>query len=167
MPGGTKSQNRKGHGLSKPRAAGSLKEAAAQLVVLCGGQTRAAELCRVSRSQVARYTDDSDDAIAVHMPADVIICLEEHANDPVVSRYLASRTGHALLPLDPAITPNTYPALLARIGKETGQMFGEASAAMRDGRLAPKERGRVRREAIELMTAIAALVADIDHGDET
>jgi regulatory protein CII len=159
MPGGKRS-------ISKPRAPGSLKEAQAQLVVAIGGQTRAAELCRVSRSQVARYTDDSDESIAVHMPADVIACLEQHAAEPIVTRYLASLTGHALLTLADDATRATYPQLLSRIGKETGQMFGEAAAALADGRLAPKERGRVRREAVELMTAISALVADIDHGDD-
>jgi len=168
MPGGaaTNNRNRKARGLSTPRAPGSLKEAQAMLVVACGGQTRAAELCRVSRSQVARYTDDSDDSNAVHMPADVIRCLEQAAKDPLVTRYLASCAGHALLPLGDGVTRESYPQLLSNIGKETGQMFGEAARALGDGRLAPKERGRVRREAVELMTAIAALVSDIDHGDE-
>jgi len=148
-------------GPSRPRPPGTLKAAVAALIDACGGQQRAAELCRVGKSQLGRYTlDDCPDQI----PADVIECLEAIARDPVVTRYLASRANHALLALEP-LTHATYSVLLSNIGKEGGEFFAEAALALVDGRLSPNEAGRVRAQAVEQVTALMAMIADIDRGD--
>lgn len=160
-------------GMAKPRPAGSLKDAVAQLVAACGNQVEAARVCResmmfrgsLSHQTVAAYTDDG--RADRHMPVDIVAALEAKANDPIVTRYLASRAHAVLLPLDPAMTQASYAVLLSAIGKETGEFFAEAAQALADGRLIGSERGRARAQAVEAMTALAAFVADIDQGDIT
>ena len=80
----------------KPRRPGTLKEAVADLVYTCGGQGESARLCRVSKAQVNRYTDDSDDNAKVHMPVDIVALLEEHCGEPIVTRFLAAERNRAL-----------------------------------------------------------------------
>lgn len=150
----------------KPRAAGSLKEAVAELVLACGGQVEAARLCRVSKSQIARYTDDSGDNETAHIPADVVACLEVSCGQPIVTAYLASLTRHALIDLAPVTLTKPYAVLLSEIGRDDGKLFAEAAAALLDGRLDARESGRVRKRALELYRALSALIAHIDAGRE-
>jgi hypothetical protein len=150
--------------LYKQRKAGSLKEAVAELVLACGGQTEAAELSRVSKSQIARYTDESGDNEIVHMPIDVVAVLERASGDSIVTRYLASLSGCTLIDLDPAPLTKPYPVLLSEIGRDEGKMFAEAAGALADGRLDAGEAGEIRRRALELSKALAALIAHIDAG---
>jgi hypothetical protein len=150
-------------GFYKVRAPGSLKEAVAQLVLACGGQRRAAELCRVSSPTLAQYTDDSGDNETRHMPVDVVAALEQSVGDPIVTRFLASHASCALVDLSPSTLARPYPLRLADIGKETGEFFAEAAKDIADGKLDEKEAGRVRREALQMAAALMALVGDIDR----
>jgi hypothetical protein len=151
-----------GRSLYKTRTPGSLKEAVAQLVTLIGGQKGAAELARVGRAQIARYTDDSGENETVHMPVDIVGVLEQASGDPLVTRFLASLSGCVLLDLSPRGGP--YALALAKIGEETGQLFAEfARALANDGAFDEDEAGRVRREACDAMNALACLVAEIDR----
>lgn len=146
--------------LYKPREPGSLKSAVAELVTACGGQGPSAELSRVSRSQIARYTDDSGEHETVQMPADIVLALERACGDPVVTRYLAGVQGHALIDLK-ARTDEPYGVVLARVGKETGELFAAAAQALSDRRMDRREAGRVKHEAMQLMAACAGLLRDL------
>lgn len=150
-------------GLQKPRMPGSLKEAVADLVAACGHQSDVANLVRVSRSQLNRYTDDSDDNANVHMPVDIVLALERHCGAPIVTRYLASVQAHALIGVNvtESATHEPYPKVLSRIGRETGRLFAEATDAMASGKLSPRAAGNVRREALALIAACACLLSDL------
>lgn len=144
----------------KERQPGSIKEAVATLVVACGGQAEASNLCRVSRAHIARYTDDSTEHEFTHMPVDIVALLEAHCGDPIVTRYLAMRAGALLVQLHgPHDEP--YSKLLAAIGRETGRFYAEACEALGSGAMTAKHAGRVMRDALKLAGAIAALIADL------
>lgn len=153
-------------GLQKPRMPGSLKEAVADLVAACGHQSDVARLVRVSRSQINRYTDDSDENANVHMPVDIVFALERHCGNPIVTRFLASSQARVLL--DVKVTEEhhqSYAAVLSKVGRETGRLFAEATSAMVDGRLSPREAGKVRREALALIAACACLLSDLGSAE--
>jgi hypothetical protein len=148
-------------GLQKPRMPGSLKEAVADLVAACGHQSDVASLVRVSRSQLNRYTDDSDENASAHMPVDIVLALERHCGNPIVTRFLASNQARALVDINVTESRAAYPLVLSRIGRETGRLFAQATAAMADGKLNERETGKVRREALALMAACACLLSDL------
>ena len=148
-------------GAYKEREPASLKDAQTRLVEACGGQVAASALCRVGKSQIHRYTDESDEHQFDHMPVDIVLVLERACGDAIVTRYLAAVQGHVLVDLSEAAKHQPYPAVLSRIGQETGELFAEATRALADGTLSASERPRVRAEALQLMGACAALLSDL------
>lgn len=152
-------------GLQKIRRPGSLKEAEAELVQACGGQSASAEFARVGKSQLARYTDDSGDNETVHMPADIVEVLERACGEPIVTRFLAAASGHVLIDCDPIALAKPYPVLLSAIGRDSGELFAECAKALADGTLRADERGRVKRELNQLLHAAACFRAELDRSE--
>lgn len=147
-------------GAYKPREPGSLKEAETALVGACGGIKRAAQLSRVEKSQMARYTDPACDD--THMPADVVRALELHCGAPHVSRFLVMAAGYVALKVPQKEDRKALMRHLGAIGRKNGQLYGDACEALADGRLSPRERAKVRGEALKTITALSALVGDLD-----
>jgi hypothetical protein len=146
----------------KHREPGSLKQAVAELVARCGGQVRCSELCRVNKSQLHRYTDDSDENQFTHMPVDVVLVLERHCGDAIVTRFLAAEQSAALILLSGAVEP--YHLVLSRIGAETGKLFSEGCKNLASGKL-PANAGTMRLEALKIMAACSDLLRDLAPRD--
>jgi hypothetical protein len=142
----------------KSRDPASLKEAVARLVNLTGGIEAAAKISRVSKSQIARYTDPAHDDC--HMPVDIVRALEINGGDPVVTRYLASEAHALVVPLHPEKDHEPYASRLARIGREQGKFFGDACELIAKGRT-PKNAAHVLKEAMYLAAALAAFIGDL------
>lgn len=142
----------------KPRESGSLKEAVAQLVMACGGQREAAGLTRVSPAQMARYTDDSEDNTLCNMPVDIVRVLEHESGRPIVTRYLAAIEGRALLDLELPILDVTPAEKLAHVAEKSGKLLADAARALEHNRFDPKRAPLVRKECLEAMAAITALL---------
>ena len=148
----------------KPRRPGTLKEAVADLVYTCGGQGESARLCRVSKAQVNRYTDDSDDNAKVHMPVDIVALLEEHCGEPIVTRFLAAERNRALIELSPKRNEPAH-EVLAGVAEENGRLLARAARDLANDRFDPKGAAKVKREALRAMNAIAALVEALPQGE--
>lgn len=142
----------------KEREPASLKEAIAELINRCGGIEGAAKKTRVSRSQIARYSDPAHDD--VHMPVDVVRALELACGEPIVTRYLASELGALLIPLHPKPDAPHYSEHLAQLGREGGKLYGEAAEMLGRGKT-PKKAALVLREAMKTATALAELISDL------
>ncbi|HWY14403.1 MAG TPA: phage regulatory CII family protein [Rhizomicrobium sp.] len=143
----------------KPREPGSLKEAVSLLVMACGGQGEAAKLSRVSRAQIARYTDDSDDNALIHMPVDIVLALEEHCGDMIVTRWLALAQKKIVIDVgDTVPCTMNLSEQIARVAEESGRVMADAARALEHGRFDPKKAPRVRRECIETISALSRLL---------
>ena len=132
-----------------------LKRAARQLVDAVGGGARGAGLCRVRQQDLSDY--GNRDQAARFMPADVIAALEAVAPRPFVTEALAIEAGFTLFRLpDAAAVGGDWPSLLARFGKESGEVVAKVATHALDG-LSARE---VRSSGIieEIDQAIAVLV---------
>lgn len=143
------------------RPAGSLKEAQQHLVEACGGLDRCEQISRIGRSQIARCTSAAPEHETVHLPIDVIDCLEALCGQPIVTRWMTARHHALLVPLPPK-SPAPYLKHLCDIGKDTGALFAKANDALADELMTPKEAGAVKREAMRLATGLAALMSRLD-----
>lgn len=119
----------------KIRTAGTLKAAAAGLIEACGGFPAAARIARVGRSQLFRYTDDSEENAGINIPVDVVDTLEGYCGVPAVTEWLAHQRGHLLVPvaLDPA--GETLHEDVAEIAEHAAKLFAEFARAVKDGRI--------------------------------
>lgn len=75
----------------------SVEAVTQRLIDACGGFRAAAAAARVGKSQLHRYTDPRETEGDAFMPADVILSLEMQCGDPIMTRYLAAWTAHALV----------------------------------------------------------------------
>lgn len=147
----------------KEREPGSLKEAVAELVANCGGQVAVSQFLRVSKSQIHRYTDDSDENQFTHMPVDLVARLERHCGDPVVTRWLAAAAGFAVIDIASGPPHEPYHQVLGRIGRESGELFAEGCKQLAAGRH-PKDIGRLKREALRVVRACCELIGELHSG---
>lgn len=149
----------------KVREPGSLKEAVGLLVYMCGGASRASEMMpgRVSGSQINRYTEDSEANATMHMPVDVVRCLERACGTPVVTSYLAMAARSLLVALPGAGREHGYLESLGEIGEETGDLFRTITGALADGKVEPGEAAEMKARALQLATGLAVLVARLDR----
>ncbi|MGQ9370570.1 hypothetical protein [Azospirillum sp. A39] len=148
--------------LYKRRTHGTLKGATAALVEACGGIKRAAELARVGRSQMHRYTDDSDEHAGVAMPADVIAMLEGTCRTPCVTEYLAAQLG--LLLFDPEPAPDGDDDVskdIAAIAGHASRLFGDFAAAYSDHRLSRAEAARLLSSGDAMVRAYMTMRSDL------
>ena len=126
----------------KRRRPGSWKEATAELVRLAGGAEAAAEIVRVGKTQLQRYTDPAEPSYA--MPIDVVIALELVVGSPVVTAHMAARQGHLLWrPSDRCDASETIHADYAEIGRALARVMEEYARAITDGRIDPDEAARM------------------------
>ncbi|SMH62569.1 phage regulatory CII family protein [Azospirillum agricola] len=127
----------------KQRRPGTLKAAVADLIEQCGGYPRAAMVARVSRSQLFRYSNDSEEDVNSHMPADIVAALERYCGSPVVTEWLAVEANCTLLPI--AIDPEAeaIPKNVGQIAQHASSLFAEFATAFGDGRIDELEAGRM------------------------
>lgn len=145
-------------GPMKPRPAGSLKAAVAELVTAAGGLERCAELTGRSTTQLFRYTNpESPD----QMPVNVIMALEAIAARPIVTAFLAQALDHVLLPVLPAAAAGDVLPGTATLAAEHSDFFAKLAADLADGRIDPREAGRLADEAFEVVQAGMTVIAGL------
>ncbi len=141
----------------------ALATAAHALVGKAGGPVAASTATRVAASMLTLYGQPESKLV---IPADVVVDLERlpSVGGAVVTAVLADAIGCRLLPrLPPA--PGALPELLARVGKESGEVFAAAAEGLRDGRLDARETLRLERELGELEHAAASARAALRGGE--
>lgn len=147
--------NSPGTYIERPKA--TLKEAYALLVKACGGFVRAAAASRVEKSQMERYTLEAYPDC--HMPADVVMSLEMHCREPIITRFLALATGHVLLPTT-AKDDAPLAQDLAFVGHEMARLFEKVAAAMADGKIQTAEAAQIEAVAMDGINALVSVVAE-------
>lgn len=140
----------------KIRPAGSLKDAATRLIDAVGGAPRAENYVRVSKTQLARYTDPGE--VDTHMPLDVALVLEKVAGDPVITRYLAAEAGCGLI--QPEAGAGDVWRLTAATMRGTGEMIAKLIEAEADGEITPQEAAVGLAEIDKLLGPLMALRAE-------
>ena len=100
-----------------------IKRATRDLVRSIGGGAEGAALCRVRQQDLSDY--GNRDQAARFMPADVIRDLEQVAARPLVTEALAQEAGFGLFRLPDADLQGDWPALLARFGRESGDVVAK------------------------------------------
>lgn len=136
--------------LFKPRAPGTLKAAVAALIERVGGIHRAADLTGRSRSQLQRYSDDVEPDM---MPVDLVRTLETNAGETIVSGFLVREQGGVVLHLPRGAGEAALNIDFAKIGERTSALFAEYGRALKDGKVTPKESGRLLRDLDEVLAA--------------
>lgn len=141
---------------TKPRRPGSLKEATDMLVNAVGGQTKSAELSRMSRTVIARYTDSAE--TDRYMPADVVRDLEARADYPYVTAYLAHEAGYQIDRISDDGTADADAGAMAHALKlsikECADLTIIGLGALVDGVVSVSEARDIIKEADEAMKAI-------------
>lgn len=144
----------KSHYIDRPLF--SLKDAETRLVEACGGAVEAAEFCRVSSSQLHRYTDPSRDDC--HMPADVVMVLERIAGEPIVTQFLAAKAGWDMTPRE-SQESDEIEALAGALGFEMAELNAEVFRATADKVIDEDEARRIGKEAADVERKAALIVA--------
>jgi len=131
-------------------ALAALKVASRLLLADMGKLEVAAMACRLGSSQLA------DCASAHHperaLPIDVVLQLEQAAGTHPVTSALALLQGCLVVPIEARGTGDLG-ALLAKLGREVGDVFSASAAALADGRVTEAERATLARELAEMITA--------------
>lgn len=145
----------------KPRAAGSLKQATADLVDACGGLKPAAGAARVGRTALFRYTDDADEHADRYMPVDIVAALEARCGEPIVTEWLALEAGCVLMRL-PAGAPESWVKTLSRLNDEHSDVIRSLCEALdNDGEIDAREAGAAIEEIDEDIRALGTLRAQL------
>lgn len=135
----------------------------------CGGSRRAADVARVGKASLFRYTDDSDDNATRHMPIDVVRALEQMCGRPVVTRFLAAETGYVMTQVpEGGQLRLDWSLRLADLAKENSDVFAKFGEILADGKISRLEAGQAIQEvdeAMALMGAIRQVLRDIADGE--
>lgn len=143
-----------------PERYGDLKAAVRALLHACGGESRAAQSCRVSKSTLSEYGNPNYPDR--HMPVDVVLALEEASGEMSVTGHLAAAHSCLLLQLPDEVVATEWLSHLTRIGKEAGDVFDRAGEFLADdGDIDEKEAPVLLREVDELLQAVAAMRAAV------
>ena len=143
-----------------PERYGDLKAAVRALLHACGGEARAADSCRVSKSTLSEYGNPT--YAERHMPVDVVLALEAAAAAMPVTGHMAASHHCLLLRLPDAVATAEWVAHLLRIGKEAGDVFERAGEFLaNDGDIDQAEAPVLLREVDELLQAVAAMRAAV------
>ncbi len=139
-----------------PESYGDVKSAVRALLHASGGEARAAERCRVSKSTLSEYGNPGHPDR--HMPVDVVEALEAAAEEMPVTTHLAAAHDCLLLQLPDGDAEPEWLAHLTSIGKEAGDVFNRAGEFLADdGDIDENEAPVLMRELDELLAAVAAM----------
>jgi len=144
-----------------PERYGDLKAAVRALLHACGGEARAAEACRVSKSTLSEYGNPR--YAERHMPIDVALALEMASDTAPVTEHMAAEHNAVLLRLpEEQDDGREWLDHLSSIGKEAGEVFHRTGEFLADdGHISASEAPTLLREVDELLAAVAAMRAAV------
>lgn len=134
-----------------------IKAAQRDLIRLCGGIERSAEVTSISKSHIGRMNNATDPEI---MPIPAVIALETDCGRAVVTSVMAGINGRRLT--DPEEDRKAASSILsAYAGKQraVAELSMEVAQAMADGSFTPTEIAAADSKAARLQDAIADLRA--------
>lgn len=128
----------------------ALKAASRLLLGDFGKLEVAVMACRLGMSQLHACASANDPERT--LPIDVVAQLERAAGTHPVTAALALLQGCIVVPIA-ATGGGDLGALLAKLGREVGDVFSASAAALADGRVSEAERATLARELAELIAA--------------
>lgn len=134
-----------------------LKAASRVLSKSLGGLEGAATCTNVTYQTLGRYQNVNDPNF---MPVDVVADLEREAGSPVVTRTLASLTGHVLVKKPDVVGGRDWLRHLGAVSKECGDTISRLSEALADDGIVTADESKrlqLRAEVREAMERLAAL----------
>jgi len=141
-----------------------LKAATHALLDQFGGQGSAALFTRVSQQTLSRYCGFEDDNVERFVPIDVVVDIELKLGNPIVTRALAGLSDHLLIKRPIAIaTSKDNARQLGVVAKECGEVISAFAEVVADDKIEVNEAKCVRKEAMETMAVMAALVEHMDQ----
>ena len=126
-----------------------------------GGEAKAAELCRVSKSTLSEYGNPR--YADRHIPLDVALDLEKASTKTPVTEHMAAEHNAILLRIPTEeVTEMAWLDHLTSIGKEAGEVFHRTGEFLADdGMIDDREAQVLLRELDELLAASAAMRAAV------
>lgn len=141
-----------------------LKAATHALYAQFGGQDSASLFTRVSQQTLSRYSCFGDDNAERFAPIDVVADIETELGNPIVTRALAGLSDHLLIKRPVAVSTKSDNAReLGVVAKECGEVVSAFAESVADDQITHEEAKRVRKEAMETMAVMAALVEHMDQ----
>ncbi|MCF7646876.1 hypothetical protein KQ944_17930 [Bacillus subtilis] len=132
-----------------------LKAAQRDLIKMCGGIARAAELTSTSTSHVGRWNQAKDTDL---MPINAIIILEADCGQPIVTSAMAELNGFRVEDPERAVkTTTSIMSSLSDAVQEAGALFATGAAAAADGKFSPAELTSLERAASTLTAKVGDL----------
>ncbi|KFC73218.1 hypothetical protein FG93_01962 [Bosea sp. LC85] len=132
-----------------------VKAANRDLVEMCGGIARAAEIAELSSAQIGRCANiESDDLLSARAKAK----LEADIGRPVVTRVEIELLGWSAhqVALAPAADESCPHRAISRISAEMGDVMSAYIEGCRDGRFSPADAAIVAKELSDLAKAVEA-----------
>lgn len=144
-----------------PEGYGDLKTAVRALLHAAGGETRAAELCRVSKSTLSEYGNPR--YADRHIPVDVALDLERATGETPVTGHMVVEHNAILLRLPENVdVEEAWLDHLTGIGKEAGDVFHRTGEFLADdGMIDEREAQVLLRELDELLAVTAGMRAAV------
>jgi hypothetical protein len=134
-----------------------VKAAQRDLIKLCGGIERSAELTSISKSQIGRMNNPADGEL---MTLAAVVILEADCGQPVVTAVMAETNGRRLT--DPEAERAAEVGVLsahADLMRQNGELAYSMSVAIADGRVTPAEAQTIDRVAAKVAEANSELRA--------
>lgn len=131
-----------------------------ELIRRVGGLAKAAKLCRVSKSALARYGSTNPDDAECFVPIDVVKDLERHAGAPIVTAELCLLAGGSFV-AHPEMMPSRQDLLvqIAAQAKEQSDLTTAICLAVADGEVTRDEAALALLEQEEILRLGAAMRA--------
>ncbi|MGJ8529840.1 hypothetical protein [Maritalea sp.] len=129
-----------------------------------GGQDSASLFTRVSQQTLSKYACFGDDNLERFAPIDIVADIELKLGNPIVTRALAGLSDHLLIKRPIAVsTKGDNARELGVVAKECGEVVSTFAEVVADDHISLNEATRVRKEAMETMAVMAALVEHMDQ----
>ena len=128
----------------------AVKTATKRVIGDLGGVEAAASCCGMGKSQLSDYGNVNSAKV---IRADVAVALERIGGQPHITAAMAAAQGYALVMTMPMRARSELAQLLARIGRDSGQLFAIAAHALSHKKPSAKERAALLRELSDLRNA--------------
>lgn len=139
-----------------------LKRKTRELIAAAGGQVKAAQKCRISQQQLQRCASLNAEHSSAFVTLDVVLCLENDTDRPIVTEYLAEAAG-AVLVMVPQVAAGAVDLLqlLAAQSKESSDLTAAICAALADGKINSSEAHQAIDEIDQLVRVAMQMRAEL------
>ncbi len=133
-----------------------------QIVKDMGGVDATAKVAQTTISQVSIYGNPNGDSLP-SLATVLAVEMDLGVGFAHVTEAMARATGHILVP-DRALAPGDLAQLMAKVGKETGEVFARYALALSDGTVCAEDRLAIIRELEDVIQASHHAIGNLRQG---